>query len=206
MADKLDLKRELQSYFSASKAEWEEVTHPAYTYLMVDGQGAPGGDEYVSALEVLYPAAYGLKFYSKLELGRDYGVPSLEGLWWADDFSAYVEDGRREEWRWTLMTMVPAWITQAHFAAAIAAQAKKKPDLDFTRVRLDTLEEGLSMQHLHIGPFSEEGPKLAQLHDEIMPARGLTFNGQHHEIYLSDPRRTAPEKLRTVLRQPVKPA
>ena len=206
MAGKIDLKRELKSYFTASKSEWEEVTLPAFTYLMVDGLGAPGGEEYVAALEVLYPAAYGLKFHSKLELGRDYGAPPLEGLWWADDFSAYTQPDRREEWRWTMMLMVPEWISQEHVDIAFANQAKKKPDLDFTRVRLDLLEEGQCLQHLHIGPFAEEGPKLAQLHDEIMPVRGLAFNGQHHEIYLSDPRRSAPEKLRTVLRQPVKPA
>lgn len=204
MGDKLDLKKALKPYFTGSKKGWEEITLPAFSYLMVEGQGAPGGADYVAALEVLYPAAYGLKFFSKLELGRDYGVPPLEGLWWADDFAAYTQDGRREEWRWTLMTMVPEWITLEHFDAAVTAQGKKKPDCDFARVRLDTLEEGLSLQHLHIGPFSEERPKLVALHDEIMPAAGLTFNGQHHEIYLSDPRRTAPEKLRTVLRQPVK--
>jgi hypothetical protein len=205
MAGKIDLKRELKSYFSASKTGWEDETLPAFNYLMVDGKGAPGGAEYVAAIEVLYPAAYGTKFYSKLELGRDYGVPPLEGLWWADDFNAYLQDGRREEWRWTLMLMLPDWITKDHFDAAMVVQAKKKPGLDFGKLRMATLEEGLCMQHLHIGPFSEEGPKLAQLHDELMAERGLTFNGHHHEIYLSDPRRTAPEKLRTVLRQPVKP-
>ncbi len=206
MANKIDLKRELKDYFSASKSGWEEVTFPALNYMMVDGQREPGGVEYVAALEVLYPAAYGTKFYSKLELGRDYGVPPLEGLWWAEDFNAYVQDGRREEWRWTLMIMLPDWITQDHVDAALATQARKKPSLDFSRLRMEALEEGLSMQHLHLGPFSEEGLKLAQLHEEILPERGLTFNGHHHEIYLSDPRRTAPEKLRTVLRQPVKPA
>ncbi|TIX49576.1 GyrI-like domain-containing protein [Alteraurantiacibacter aquimixticola] len=205
MADKVDLKRELKSYFTGSKKDWEEITLPAFAYLMVDGKGAPGGPEYVAALEVLYPAAYGTKFHSKLELGRDYGVPPLEGLWWADDFSAYTHPDRREEWRWTLMLMLPAWITQAHVDAAQAAQAKKKPDLDFGKVRMEALEEGLCMQHLHLGPFSEEGPKLDALHNRIMPEHGLTFNGHHHEIYLSDPRRSAPEKLKTVLRQPVKP-
>jgi hypothetical protein len=172
---------------------------------MVDGKGAPGGTEYSAALELLYPAAFGLKFFSKLELDRDYGVPPLEGLWWADDFNAYTQDGRREEWRWTLMLMLPDWITQDQVDDALAAQTKKRPDLDFGALRMEAMQEGLCLQHLHIGPFSEEGPKLAQLHDELMPARGLTFNGHHHEIYLSDPRRTAPEKLRTVLRQPVRP-
>lgn len=205
MADKVDLKRTLKPYFAASKKEWEEASFPAFNYLMVDGQGEPGGAAYVAALELLYPAAYGVKFYSKITLGRDYAVPPLEGLWWADDFSAYTTDGRRKEWRWTMMIMLPDWITTDHVAAALEAQAKKKPDLDFANVRMGTLEEGRSMQHLHIGPFADEGPKLDALHNAIMPENGLTFNGHHHEIYLSDPRRSAPEKLKTVLRQPVKP-
>ena len=204
MADKIDLKRELKPYFTGSKKTWEEITLPSYSYLMIDGKGAPGGDEYVAALEALYPAAYATKFHSKIALGRDYGVPPLEGLWWADDFSAYVQAGRREEWQWTLMIMLPDWIASDHLETVKAAQAKKKPDLDLSRVRMEVLEEGLCMQHFHVGPFSEEGPKLDDLHNTLMPEKGLTFNGQHHEIYLSDPRRTAPEKLRTVLRQPVK--
>ena len=206
MTDKLDLKKTLKTYFNAGKKDWEEVTHPAYRYLMIDGQGAPGGDAYVEALETLYPAAYGLKFFSKIELQRDYGVPPLEGLWWADDMQAYVTDGRREEWRWTMMLMVPDWIAADHVTTAFEAQTRKKPDLDFARVRLDRLEEGLSLQYLHLGPFADEAPVLARLHNEVLAKKRLTFNGQHHEIYLSDPRRTAPEKLRTILRQPVKPA
>lgn len=206
MAGKLDLKRELKSYFTASKKDWEEACFPAFGYLMVDGQGAPGGAEYVAALEVLYPAAYGTKFFSKIELERDYAVPPLEGLLWADDFNAYTQPDRREEWRWTMMLMLPDWITQDHISQALDRQAKKKPALDFSKVRMDVLEEGRCLQHLHLGPFADEGPKLAALHDEVLPARGLTFNGHHHEVYLSDPRRSVPEKLRTVLRQPVRPA
>ncbi len=205
MAGKLDLKRELKSYFTASKTEWEEECFPPYDYLMVDGRGAPGAAEYVAALEVLYPAAFGTKFLSKIDLGRDYAVPPLEGLWWADDFSAYTEN-HRDDWRWTMMLMLPEWITQDHVAEALSRQAKNKPGLDFGKVRMEALEEGRCLQHLHLGPFADEGPKLAALHDEVLPARSLTFNGHHHEIYLSDPRRSAPEKLRTVLRQPVKAA
>jgi hypothetical protein len=107
MADKLDLKRERRGYFTAPQSGWEEAIFPPYTYLMVDGIGAPGGAAYVEALEVLYPVAYGVKFLSKLELGRDYAVPPLEGLWWADDMVAYTDGGRRDEWRWTLLLMLP---------------------------------------------------------------------------------------------------
>ncbi len=204
LSAKLDLKKAQPRYFTAPRLGWEDVTFTARSYLMVDGAGAPGGLEYTAALEALYPAAYGIKFFSKLDLGRDYAVPPLEGLWWADVHDAYATD-RREEWRWSLMLMLPDWIGLEHVATALARQAAKSSACDLSRVRMEWLEEGLCLQHLHVGPFADEAPKLAELHHTIMPARGLTFAGHHHEIYLSDPRRSAPEKLRTVLRQPVRP-
>lgn len=204
MAEKVDFKKTLKSYFTGSKKGWEEITFPAFNYLMTDGQGSPGdGPEYQSALEHLYPAAFGTKFFSKIDLGRDYAVPPLEGIWWADDFEAYTQPGRREEWRWTMMLMLPDWIDQGHVDEALSRQAKRKPELDFGKVRMERLAEGLCLQMLHVGPFAEEAPLLHRLHHELIPEGGYAFNGQHHEIYLSDPRRTAPEKLRTVLRQPV---
>jgi hypothetical protein len=206
MTGKVDLKREQKRYFSAPKVGWEELTLSAHAFLMADGSGAPGGADYVAALEALYPAAYAVKFYSKIDLGRDYGVPPLEGLWWADDHAAYTQPDRREEWRWTLLLMLPGWITPEHVTTALARAAARKPARNLARVRMDVLDEGRCLQHLHIGPFADEAPKLAELHHQIMPARGLIFAGHHHEVYLSDPRKTAPEKLRTILRQPVKPA
>lgn len=204
VADKLDLKKALKTSFAAPAKGWEEVTLPPLPYLMVDGAGPPGGPDYVAALTVLYPAAYAVKFLSKQDLGSDYTVPPLEGLWWADDHAAYTQPDRRDEWRWTLMLMLPGWITQQQVAQALARLAVKKPALPLSSVRMAQLEEGRCLQHLHAGPFAAEAPKLAELHHQIMPARGLTFNGEHHEIYLSDPRKTAPEKLRTILRQPVR--
>ena len=201
MTGKVDLKKTEKAYFAASKAGWEADTFDAANYLMIDGQGSPGDSpEYVAALEVLYPLAYATKFYSKQELGRDYVVPPLEGLWWADDMDAYTTPGRRDEWQWTLMLMLPDWIEADHVEAARA----KKAGLDLSKVRMDSLEEGLCLSHLHVGPFADEAPKLRFLHHELIPQEGYAFNGHHHEIYLSDPRKTAPEKLRTVLRQPVK--
>lgn len=201
MADKIDLKKTEKAYFTASKVGWEADTFGTANYLMIDGQGSPGDSpEYVAALEALYPLAYATKFFSKQELGRDYVVPPLEGLWWADDMDAYTAPDRRDEWQWTLMLMLPHWIEASHVAAARA----KKPDLDLSAVRFERLEEGLCLSHLHVGPFAAEAPKLHHLHHELIPQQGYVFNGHHHEIYLSDPRKTAPEKLRTVLRQPVK--
>jgi hypothetical protein len=205
MADKLDLKKARKTSFAAPAKGWEEVTLPSLPYLMMDGAGPPGGADYLAALETLYPAAYAIKFFSKQDLGRDYVVPPLEGLWWADDHAAYTQPERREEWRWTLLLMLPDWIEDAHVAQALAGLAAKKPGLYLARVRRAVLAEGRCLQHLHLGPFAAEAPKLADLHHSIMPQRGLTFAGHHHEVYLSDPRRTAPEKLRTILRQPVRP-
>lgn len=201
MPEKLDLKRAEQCYFSAPKADWAEIELPSYAYLMIDGQGSPGdGAEYAAALGALYPLAYGVKFFSKVSLGRDYVVPPLEGLWWADDPVAFAS-GRREEWRWTMLLMLPDWIEADHVAEARAA----KPRHDLRAVRLGALDEGLCLQRLHLGSFASEAPLLHALHHDVMPAAGFGFGGHHHEIYLSDPRRTAPEKLRTILRQPVRP-
>ena len=202
MTDKVDLKRAEKAYYSAPQGDWADTVVPSYSYLMVDGQGSPGdGADYARALGVLYPLAYAVKFHSKRELGRDYAVPPLEGLWWADDRSAFTQAGRRDEWRWTLMQMVPQWITADHVAAARTSKAKT----DTSAVRLGRHEDGRSLSILHVGSFADEAPVLHRLHHAVMPAQGLAFNGEHHEIYLSDPRRTPPDKLRTILRQPVRP-
>lgn len=202
MADKIDLKQVEKTYFTAPKDDFVAATFRAYSYLMVDGQGSPGeSPEYREALEALYPLAYATKFFSKLALRRDYVVPPLEGLWFADDMAAFTQAGRRDEWRWTLMLMLPDWIEAAHVEEARSTKA----GIDLSAVRLDRLEEGLCLSKLHLGPFADEAPVLHRLHHELIPQGGYAFNGQHHEIYLSDPRRTAPEKLKTVLRQPVRP-
>ncbi len=202
---KLDFKRELKSYFTAPKADWQEITLPAHNYLMIDGQGSPGdSEEYQNALSLLYPVAYGTKFFSKTKLLRDYTVPPLEGIWYADNMEVYTS-GQRDQWRWTLMLLLPDWINCGHVEQVAEAQGRKRPGQDFSKVRMEKFEEGLCLQRLHIGSYADEAPVLQNLHHEIMPSKGYTFSGPHHEIYLSDPRRTAPEKLRTILRQPVEP-
>ena len=151
----------------------------------------------------MYPSAYGIKFFSKQQLGRDYVVPPVEGLWWSDELDAFTEN-RRDEWRWTMMIMLPDWLSEKDYDEAMDGIVRKKPDVDFSGLRMEPLEEGLCLQKLHIGSYADEAPALHHLHSELMPSMGLTFNGAHHEIYLGDPRKTAPEKLRTILRQPVK--
>ena len=207
---KLDFKKTDKPYYAAGRKEWERLTVPEMSFLMIDGVGDPNGPAYGAALAALYPLAYGAKFALKAR-GRDFVVPPLEALWWAEDMRAFVS-GDRATWQWTAMLRMPNDLSQTEFEAVretvLTKQAKKKggvaPEL-LNAVRLDRFDEGDCLQHLHLGSYADEAPVLADLHDNVMHAQGLTFAGHHHEIYLSDPRRVAPEKLRTILRQPVKP-
>jgi hypothetical protein len=206
-SEKIDFKRELDCY-RAPRGRFRVVDVPDLRYLMIDGHGDPNTEPaYVEAIEALYPLAYRLKFASK-RAGRDYVVMPLEGLWWADDMSAFTSARDKSRWDWTLMIMVPDWIDEAMVAEAveaIAAEPAKEPPRRLSEVRLATLSEGRCVQTLHVGPYDDEADVLARLHDEFLPDNGLRPTGKHHEIYLSDARKVAPEKLRTILRQPVAP-
>jgi hypothetical protein len=200
---KTDLKKDIPSY-TARRGTFTVVTVPPLQYLMIDGSGDPNtSPAFADALTSLYPLAYHLKFLSRNELDRDYRVMPLEALWWSDDMAVFTSARDKSRWRWTLLNLVPDWIGPDHLDTARSAVARKggAPRLD--AVRLERYDEGLSVQTLYIGPYDDEAPVLAALHDEFIPARGLRMTGRHHEIYLSDARRTAPEKLRTILRQPV---
>ncbi|WP_019135141.1 GyrI-like domain-containing protein [Cellulomonas massiliensis] len=202
---KADLRKEIASY-SARRGVLELVTVPPLQYLAVDGHGDPNtAPGYQDALASLYPLAYALKFLSRRELGRDYTVPPLEGLWWADDMAVFTGARDKGRWAWTLLVLVPDWLAAEHVEAARSTVARKggAPLLD--AVRLEALDEGLCAQTLHVGPYDDEGPVLAELHERFVPEHGLRMTGRHHEVYLSDARRTAPERLRTLLRQPVRP-
>lgn len=200
---KYDVKRELPCY-SAPRGRFEIIEVPELAYCMVDGHGDPNSaPEYVAAIEALYAVSYAAKFQSKRELDRDYVVGPLEGLWNADDPSTFVTRDKAA-WSWTMMIWQPDWLTPELVAQSISKAAAKAPAASL--VRFERLAEGSSVQTLHLGSYDDEGPALARLHDEFMPEQGLRFNGRHHEVYLGDPRRNAPEKLRTILRQPVAPA
>jgi hypothetical protein len=202
--ERIDLKKRLRDYFASSPDHFALVTLPSFDFLMVDGEGDPNTSrDYAVAIELLYGASYTLKFKGKKELGVDYVVPPLEGLWWAHDARAFIT-GDKSSWCWTMMIMVPAELPHSLVLSALEDYQGKKPSAPVSRVRFESLTEGLVVQILHIGPYDAEGPLLARMHDEFMPDHALTFNGRHHEIYLGDPRRTAPERLRTILRQPVK--
>ena len=202
-ASKVDLKKTLDSY-QAKHGEFRVLTVPPMRYLMIDGYGDPNtSPEYERALQALYPVAYKLKFASKRQLGRDYVVMPLEGLWWADDMTLFTEQRDKSTWHWTMMVLVPDWLGEGMFDEAVAQAAKGGGPDRLKDVRLETLYEGKCVQTLHMGPYDDEGPVLARMHNEFIPANGLRMTGKHHEIYLGDPRKTAPEKLRTILRQPV---
>lgn len=199
---KVDLKATRGDYFKAPQHEFVLVDVPRLNFVMVDGQGNPNtSPEYEAAVSAVYAVSYKLKFMSKAK-SRDYVVPPLQGLWWADDLGDFVAR-RKERWRWTMMLMVPDWITALAFGEAVESFRAKDREVPGT-LRFEAFEEGRCAQILHVGSYDDEGPVIRRLHEEFLPANGLVENGRHHEIYLSDPRRVAPEKLRTILRQPVR--
>ena len=180
------------------------VDVPEMQFLMVDGHGDPDTtQDYKDAVEALYAVAYKIKFMSKKGLEKDYTVPPLEGLWWAEDMETFITRDK-SQWDWTMMIMTPDWISAEFFADAVGQVRKAKDPAAINKVRLERYHEGLSVQIMHIGSYDDEGPVLSQMHSDFIPNNGFVENGKHHEIYLSDPRRVAPEKLKTVLRQPIK--
>jgi hypothetical protein len=203
MTDKTDFKKSLDAY-QAKRDQLRIVEVPDLQYLMIDGHCDPNtSPAYVHAISALYPLAYTLKFASKRDLGRDYVVMPLEGLWWAEDMDAFTSSRDKSQWDWTLMVMVPDWIDQQMFDTAIELAGGKNPPVPLGDVRLESLAEKTCVQTLHVGSFDDEGDVLARMHHEFIPDNGLRMVGKHHEIYLSDARKVAPEKLRTILRQPV---
>ena len=199
---KVDLKKRISAY-SAKAGEFAVVDVPPLQYLMIDGHGDPNtSNAYRDAVTSIYPLAYKLKFASKEHHARDYTVPPLEALWWAEDMSAFTGNRHKSQWDWTLMLLVPDWLDHDDVEhARAAAERNRPPVLDL--VRFEALEEGRCIQTLHLGSYDDEAPVLEAMHHDVIAARGLRLTGKHHEIYLSDPRRTDAAKLRTILRQPV---
>lgn len=202
---KLDFTKELADLYHPSTTTFEIVDVPHMTYLMVDGHGDPNiTQEYTHAVEALYAVAYRAKFMSKAELARDYVIPPLEGLWTADNMRSFTTARDKGTWDWTMMIMVPAWITSEMYERACDDVRRKKHVTALQKLRMASYHEGRAVQITHIGSYDDEAPVLERLHQEWIPHHGYTENGNHHEIYLSDPRRTAAAKLKTVLRQPIR--
>lgn len=201
---KIDLKKTLKHLYLPPKDKVVQVEVPPMHYLMVDGAGDPNTEKsYQEAVEALFTLSYSLKFMVKKGvLTLDYGVMPLEGLWWTDDMATFsVED--KSNWKWTLMILQPDFITAEMVATATAEVRKKKNPAALDKVRFEDFAEGTVAQTLHIGPFSEEGPTIARVHQFITDG-GHQLSGKHHEIYLSDIRKADPKKWKTVIRQPMR--
>jgi len=203
---KVDFKKMLKELYGPKK-KFAIVDVPEMRFLMVDGHGDPNvASEYQEAVEALYAVAYKLKFNSKKQLGKDYVVPPLEGLWWADHLDSFTTARDKSRWDWTMMIMTPEWIDPETFAETLQQVRQGKNPTALDKIRLGSYHEGLSVQILHIGSYDDEGPTMLKMHAEFIPGNGYVENGKHHEIYLSNPRLVAPEKLKTVLRQPIRKA
>ena len=197
---KLDLRKELKRYYTAKKRP-EMIDVSEGRFLTILGKGDPNGEEYQQAMMALYGVSYTLKFSQKAE-GRDYNVMHLEGLWWVDGGVFDLNDpAPREQWRWKSMIRQPDFVT-GEMVEEIRPSVREKRGAMVDQVKLESFHEGLSAQVMHVGPYSDEGPTIQLLHDYITE-QGYRMRGDHHEIYMSDPRRSKPEKLKTIIRHPI---
>lgn len=199
---KIDLKKQLKHLYNPSQKEVSVVDVPPMNFLMIDGQGDPNTSEaYQQAIEALFSVSYTLKFMIKKgEAAIDYAVMPLEGLWWAEDMTQFSAENK-DAWLWTAMIMQPEYVTEKLFEDAKEQAAKKKDLPALSLIRFEPFHEGKAAQIMHIGPYAEEGPTIEKIH-HFIKQQGGELRGKHHEIYLGDPRRTAPERLKTVIRQP----
>lgn len=199
---KIDCKKELRSLYAPSAKVISIVDIPAMNYAMIDGKGDPNtAREYTEAIEVLYALSYTIKFMVKKGTsGIDYGVLPLEGLWWVPNMKEFSVN-RKDDWLWTAMIMQPEIVTKEIYQAAIETVHKKKNPAAINKIRFESYSEGTCAQVLYFGAYKDEGPTIARVHNFI-DEKGYRRSGKHHEIYLNDPRKAAPEKLKTIIRQP----
>jgi hypothetical protein len=197
---KLDLYRKHRAEYAARRAAAFVKVGPA-RYLAIAGRGAPGGSAFDRAIGALYAVAFTVKMAKKFA-GRDYAVTKLEGLWWGERRGWWLIDEPPRVWRWKLMIRVPTFVTERDRRAALRMLAERGKDPLVRQVRLETLREGRCVQILHVGPYDKEHASL-ELMQSLAGAANVRYHGRHHEIYLSDPRRVAPRRLRTILRHPV---
>jgi hypothetical protein len=199
---KLDLKKQLSGLYKTSAKKVDMVDVPKMNFLMIDGKGDPNkAPEYAEAVTALYQLAYAIKFHIKKgKPAVDFAVMPLEGLWWADDMSVFGT-GEKSSWKWTMMILQPEFVTREIVAAMRAEVAKKKNPPALAKIRFEAYAEGSSAQILYIGPYAGEGRTIKGIHEHIKQS-GHKLRGKHHEIYLKDPRKSAPEKLQTIVRQP----
>ena len=201
---KVDLRKELKHLYAPSAKEVLAVNVPKMNFLMIYGMGDPNtSQEYKDAVEALFSLSYAIKFMIKKEKSIDYAVMPLEGLWWVDDMTRFSVENKNE-WKWTSLIMQPEYVTKEIVNEALNETRKKKNLPALSKIRFEAFSEGPSAQIMHIGPFSAEGPTIEKIRNFIKK-QGYKLSGKHHEIYLSDPRKSAPEKMKNVLRQPMSP-
>lgn len=200
---KTDLRQELKDLYAPPAKDFTLVDVPVLNFLMIDGRGDPNtAPAFQEAAEALYSVAYTAKFTLKKSGGEDFAVMPLEGLWWAEDMRLF-STGKKDDWFWTLMIAQPAQVTAALIQEAVKEVARKKNPPALGKVRFAPYNEGPAVQILYFGPYADEGPVIARMH-AFIAENGYEPAGKHHEIYLSDLRRTAPERLKTIIRQPVR--
>jgi len=202
--EKIDYKKQMSELYGAKVGKPVTVKVPKMNYLVIDGHGDPNtSQEYVDAIQTLYPVAYTIKFMIKKELGRDFGVMPLEGLWWTEKMADFKVDDK-SNWLWTAMIMQPDIVTKDIFERAVKQATEKKNPKLIDKIRFESYDEGRSAQVMYVGPYSGEGSTIMELHEYIKQQGGKLdeSNKHHHEIYLGDPRRTDPSKLKTIIRQP----
>jgi hypothetical protein len=202
MSTKVDFKKALKQLYNPPKGSFHLVDVPQMNFLMLDGEGDPNTSmDYQQAIEALYTMSYGIKFALKSQ-GYDHIVPPLEGLWWMENMNEFSL-ANKDRWEWTMMIMQPEWVTIEWVEKVRQDAKKKKNNASLSEVRFDSLNEGLAVQILYTGAYEEEAPTIAELH-KFITSSGYQTNGKHHEIYLGDPRKTSPERLQTILRQPIR--
>jgi hypothetical protein len=205
--EKIDLSKQFKSYYTA-KTSPEIIDFPTARYVSLLGQGDPSGANFSDDIQLLYPVAYAVKFACKA-LDKDFTVPKLEGQWWYDaqqfgnpTMAEAPQKVPRNAWEYRLLLRIPDFVTEQMVASAVASVVSKKKLPAAERVHFFEMTEGVCVQMLHVGPFADE-PATLQKMLEFMRAKGMRQNGLHHEIYLSDFRKTAPEDLKTILREPI---
>jgi hypothetical protein len=204
---KIDLKKEYKELYSPKKDKISFIEVPKFKYLSIEGKGNPNTSiDYQNSINALMPVSFKTKFLMKKEYSSDYVVMPLEGLWWADNIEDF-RSNNKDVWKWKSMIMQPDFVEKEHINQAIDEVLSKKdisPDIisSIEKIKFEDFKEGLSAQILHVGSYSDEKSTINKLHENILD-NGYEFNGLHHEIYLSDVRRTKPEKLRTIIRQPI---
>jgi hypothetical protein len=202
MITKVDFKKALKQLYNPSKKGFHLVEVPKMSFLMLDGKGDPNNSvEYQQAIDALYSMSYGIKFALKSQ-GFDHIVPPLEGLWWMDNMNEF-NNANKSRWEWTMMIMQPDWVTTEWVEKVRNETSKKKSLPSLPKTRFEMYDEGLVVQILYTGAYDNEAPTIAEM-QKFITTNGYVTNGKHHEIYLGDPRKTSPERLQTILRQPIR--